>query len=243
MMHYSAEETIKRVNQALKGKVSELYKTPCINWLGKTKGQDEKYYSEIIAEYLGKKEAIMLLDGIKKISRKNYMVDSHFNTKKPINLTNRREEIRAKTLKLTANLDKLGYVVDYQIPLCAAKRDGAGKIDLCTFKAGNDKKCSFIYIIEMKVVGNKETLLRAALEIWTYYHQLDKDNFLESYPDFNNSNNIKPGMIKKAVLCGIGSNAYKEAKDLDNRPCLRSMIKKLGIEVFLFDKIEQIKID
>lgn len=90
-----------------------------------------------------------------------------------------------------------------------------------------------VYIVELKYIGNKETLLRAILEIWTYYKQLSKVNFLKSFKLLK-QNKIED--IRKAVLLSVDCNAYNEAKELSKRPKLKQLAKALVIDIFLLEK-------
>lgn len=220
---YLEEETIKDLERAL-GNVNTLYKSNCINWKDITSDTREDY-TEVISGELLKKEKLVLLRKIDQIDRGNYNVDTTHNGKHKGD-TNRKEEIFAIRLK-GKKLEKLGLVVEYQVPLKEKRSDGVGKIDLVT---STNKS---VYIIELKYIGNKETLLRAILEIWTYYIQLNKENFLNSFelPKQNNTKNLR-----KAVLLSAGCNAYKEAKELNKRPKLKQLAKVLGVDIFLLEE-------
>jgi hypothetical protein len=122
------------------------------------------------------------------------------------------------------NLRYLGHVLEYHIPLKSRNSDkGAGKIDLVSI----DYKANKAFIIELKAKNNKEGLLKAVLEIATYERQLNMDNFRR---DMNIPHEIA---INKAVLLEDGSQGCAEACSLAKRPYLRSLIKHLGIGVFL----------
>ena len=219
---YLEEEIIKDLERAL-GNVDTLYKSKCINRKGKTLDSKE-YYTEVISKELLKKEKLVLLEKIEQINRVKYNVDTHDG--KHDGDTNRAEEIFAIHLK-GEKLKKLGLVIDYQVPLKEKRSDDAGKIDLIT---STNKS---VYIVELKYIDNKETLLRAILEIWTYYKQLNKVNFLKS---FKLPKQIKIEDIRKAVLLSVDCNAYNEAKELSKRPKLKQLAKALGVDIFLFEE-------
>jgi len=217
------KDTIKVFECALKN-AKNLYKSKCINWKGKTLDSKE-YYTEVISRELLKGEKLVLLEKIGQINRiKKYNVGTHDGQHNGD--TNRAEEIFAIHLK-GEKLKKLGLVIDYQVPLKEKRSDDAGKIDLIT---STNKS---VYIVELKYIDNKETLLRAILEIWTYYKQLNKVNFLKS---FKLPKQIKIEDIRKAVLLSVGCNAYKEAKELSKRPELKQLAKALGVDIFLFEE-------
>jgi len=189
---YSKEETIKVLEDKLKN-AKKLYNSNCVNWKGKILDSKEYYYTEVISRELLKAEKLVLLEKIDQINRVNYNVDTHDG--KHNGDTNRAEEIFAMRLK-GKKLEKLGLVIDYQVPLKKKRSDDAGKIDLIT--SANKS----VYIVELKYVGNKETLLRAILEIWTYYKQLNKVNFLKSFKLMKQN---KTNNIRKAVFAYFGN--------------------------------------
>lgn len=226
---YKREETIKRLDKTLNNKtnISQLYNDNIVNWSGKTLDTKE-YYTEVISGRL-LEEIKTLKESIVPIDRKKgYRVDSHSEVISKTN-TNRVEENVAKNL-LWTNVDYLGRVIDFQVPLKDKQSDNAGKIDLISFKDG---KSPVSYIVELKIENNKETLLRAVLEIFTYYCQLNKEKFIRSFREYKR---LKPKDIKKAVLLEEGSLAHNEycEKKLRNRPKLRTLIEKLDIDIVSF---------
>lgn len=217
-------ETIKELEYELKD-TKNLYDSNCIKWTDKTLDTRE-YYTEVIARELLKPEKLVLLEKIKQINRPNYSVESHDGQHNGD--TNRAEEIFAMRLK-GKKLEKLGFVVEYQVPLKEKRLDDAGKIDLVT--SANKSA----YIVELKYTGNKETLLRAILEIWTYYRQLNKANFLDSFEVLKQNETED---IKRAVLLRAGCTAYEETKELTSRPALKRLVKALDVDIFLLEENE-----
>jgi len=223
MIEKNLKETIKVLEDKLKN-AKKLYNSDCVNWKGKT-SDSEEYYTEVISKELLKAEKIVLLGKIDQINRDNYNVDTTHNGKHNGD-TNRKEEIFAIQLK-GKKLEKLGLVIEYQVPLKEKRSDNAGKIDLVT--STNES----VYIVELKYIDNKDTLLRAMLEIWTYYKQLNKVNFLNSFKLLK-QNKIED--IRKAVLLSVGCNAYNEAKELSKRPKLKQLAKALDVDIFLLEE-------
>lgn len=226
---YSAEETRDHLAKVIKN-IEGLYKDECINWAGKTKGKENKeYYSEIIAKFLKEEGIKEKLSQIKPIGRKKYKLNHDGKTQRE---TNRQEEIFAKKLfNSKREFTNLGKIIEYQIPLKKEMSNkGVGKIDLISYSE-NPKSA---YIIELKFGYNKETLLRAVLEISTYYHQLSPENFLNSFDQYK-KNGLKPKDIKKAVLLCEFTNSYNEAKDLKNRLELKKLIEELDVKIFLMN--------
>jgi len=190
--------------------VDTFYKEKFNNYIGKT-SDTEEYYSEIIAaELLNTPE---FFDKIKSIKResigKSYLTKSHHDGTFSINeKSNRHEEKFAKLLfDKNNNYSSLGKIIDFQVPLKDKQKDKAGKIDLISF----DKNNSTLYLIELKYGENTETLLRAILEIYTYYKIVDEGKLKN---DFKNllleASDFEKIQVKPAVML---------VKDLEKKHC------------------------
>lgn len=202
-----------------------MYQMPWVNYSGKTKDTGE-YFTEIVAKTLLKSDFTQ--QHIPAFIRNNYRISSHQDQTISPAGSKRAEEIKAKGL-VAIDFEVLGRILDFQIPLKGKQSDNAGKVDLI---AHNQKKGT-VTLVELKYGNNKETLLRAGLEIWTYYHQLNKEAFLRSYGELKG---LTADNIRKAVLFGSGTRAHKEALDIGNRPQLRKLLIKMGVTVFLLEK-------
>lgn len=215
---YSLKATTEHLENAL-ADINAFYNASCLNWGGKT--SEGLYYSEIIAENLLRLGIKNRLSQILPIRRKNYKADHDGATQRK---TNRLEEICAKEL-YKKDLPYIGTMIDYQVPLKARQADKAGKIDLIAYRE-NQKNA---LIIELKFKDNKETLLRAVLEISTYYHMLSHENFLASYEEFQG---FKPLNIRKALLLGEGTRSYDDAMNLERLPNVRRLMQELEMEIY-----------
>lgn len=217
---YSISTTVERLERALET-IDTFYNAACLNWSGKTiEGLD---YSEVISESLLRLVIKGKLSRIAPIYREeSYKTKTHDGETKT--RTSRREEICAKEL-YNKDLPYIGKVIDYQVPLKANQTDRAGKIDLVAFR----KKSKNVFIIELKFNGNKETLLRAALEIATYYRMLSRNNFLASYKEFAG---LKFHDVRKALLLANGARSYEEARDLERLPNLKRLMQELEVEIY-----------
>ena len=230
---YTKEEVIEEFKQAIIN-IDALYNHACVTRTGTTKGTGE-YYTEIISEQLIRN--IKDFDKVKVIKRSNtYKRENH----KQINIdltSNRKEDIFAKRIAYL-DLGELGIIKDYQIPLRDTASDsGIKAADLISF----NKETNTMYLIELKYKGNmNETLLRAALEGYTYFKIIDKKKLVEDYKkedkDFDSidSSDIK---VVPAVLVTPGCNAYNELKDMEcgKRPKLKSLSLALGIKYFTLE--------
>lgn len=228
-------ETINELKKELSN-IENLYKSKCVNWIGTTKDTDE-LYSEIIANELLRE--LKEFDKISTVTRtETYCRENHCNIEIDICNSNRDEENFAKRIT-GLTLDGLGLIKDFQIPLKDTRADkGLGKIDLISF----NEETKTLYLIELKYEGNKETLLRASLESYTYYEIVDKAKLIDDC--FNNQkfilnkiyNHIDPAEInvKSAVLVVPNCNAYDELEDVElgERPKLKALALALDIRYF-----------
>jgi len=228
---HSENEIIASVKTGINGKIEEFYKNEILNYSGKTSDTKE-LYSEVIAEELLKLDIKNKIKNIKEITRQNsYHVKSHdgqVTTNHSKCNSNRTEEWFALELfnesKQGRIFNKLGSIIDYQVPLKNKRDDNAGKIDLISKDEKN------IYLIELKIKESKETLLRCILEITTYFQLLDKNKFLSDYKEDKD--------IKKAVLIVKDSPQEEELKSINNgeRNYLKQLMSDLDVQVFVINE-------
>ena len=133
---------------------------------------------------------------------------------------------------LYQRVEYLGSIKYNQVPLKNTEEDkGVGDIDLLSF----NEEAKILYLIELKYEGNPETLLRAALEIYTYYKRVDinklKNDFTQSFNYSISPDEIK---VKPVVLLYPECNAYRELEEVESgkRPKFKDLAKALGIEFF-----------
>lgn len=244
-MKKSKSDTVSELKKQLLA-IETVYKSNCVNWAGETIDTKE-YFTEIIANELLKEKCEF--EKIATITRAaSYFSSNHSKIVLSTKDSNRNEEIFAKRI-MGLELSGLGTIWDFQIPLKNSLKDkGLGKIDLLSFNANN----MTMFLIELKNTGNKETLLRATLEIYTYYKQIDKpkivDDFLllmKSRKNANtslyNPNNI---IVKPVVLVVPGCQAYKELNQIHSgkRPKLKALSQSLDIKYYVV-RIKSTEID
>lgn len=221
---YSQQDTIERLEDALKD-IGTLYKAGCLNWKGNTK--EGLTYSEVIAEHLLKLRVKKALSRISPIKREDYNVEHDGIIR---NDSNRHEDKFAIGV-LNKDLSFLGRIINYQVPLKKRQSDKVGKIDLIAYRENpNDA-----LIVELKFKDNKETLLRAALEISTYYHILFHENFIAYYEKVKG---LKPRNIRKALLLGEDTQSYKDARNLENLSNVRRLLQDLELEIYGLRSVE-----
>jgi len=144
----------------------------------------------------------------------------------------RTEKVIAKQLynAKTDYEDTIGRIFDYEVPVWAVDKNGAGEVDLVS----ETKDC--IYLIEFKRPKSSESLLRCVMEIITYYKQLPKDKFLDSFIESRKISKKLP--VKAAILIFEDSAAYRQKKKIKSYPRTSELIKKLmedfDVEVDLF---------
>lgn len=224
MTKYGKEKTIDELRDKLSD-IAKLYKAECINWTGITKDSKEEY-SEIIAEELLRH--LQKLRNIPSITRKKtYYTKNHSNI--DINENNRKEENFAKSLyKNSKELETLGLIKDFQIPLKNIKNDNdkvIGKIDLISYNKNNKT----LFLIELKYTKNKETLLKSILEIYTYSKIVDGTKLINDFELGSVNLEIIP-----CVLLAKGCKSYRELEEMESgkRPNLKKLSRELGIRFF-----------
>lgn len=222
---YTSETVIKKLEAAAKD-ISTLYKSDIINYNGTTSDTNQPYM-EVISEWL--LEHFDILDKIKQVTRKKpYYCGGHTGNVKGAKRTNREEERLAKEF-LWLESDDVGVVYDYQVPLKDTLEDkGLGKIDLVSYSTGSKN----VYLLELKRQDSKETLLRCALEIYTYWKQLNHDklitDFAKEYSEWGKARKIVP-----AILVAHHGHQHGHFASSDY-PQTQKLIQKLGIEFCVF---------
>lgn len=226
MVQKTKDQTINALRKALL-EIEDLYKSGCVNWTRITSDSNE-LYTEVIANEL--LQEIDRFDKIKRVTReKTYFVPDHVNIFINSN-SNRGEEKFAKKL-VDQDLGSLGRIKDYQIPLKNVRKDKLGKVDLVSY----NEKTKTLYLIELKFEGNEETLLRAALEIFTYYKSVDIDKLKNDFcQSFNYSISPDEIKVKPVVLLYPECNAYRELEEVESgkRPKFKALAETLGIEFY-----------
>lgn len=208
-----------------------------VNYIGKTKDSKEEH-SEVIAEELLNLNIRNRISSIAEVIReKGYCIKSHdgrVTTGRSKDQSNRTEEWFALELfnqsKNGKIFNKLGKVIDYQIPLKNKRTDLVGKIDLISTTEDD------VFLIELKTEKNNETLLRCVLEIATYYQILSKPKFIDSYK--NEFKHLSEKNIKKAILISEGSSQHNELKCINKgeKNNLKRIMDELEVQGYVIDE-------
>ena len=117
----------------------------------------------------------------------------------------------------------LGELIDYQVPIKNSPKDeGAGKVDFISVID------HFLYLHEIKAFKSRESILKAILEVQTYYQQIVHERLIGDF----GLTGIKG--IKKSVVIFNGSELHKQ---IDN-PKVQELLKLFEIELFILDAEE-----
>ena len=239
---YTKQEIIDVITDCSK-KMDTFYKN---NIFVKRKSKTKKtnptdkteYCCEVISEWLLSK--LDLFNNIKQLHRDSDYDCSEKSRKSSTEASSGRpeEKIAKELLESSQNGSKeygiLGKFIKHQLPMFDYNQpdcdDSAGKIDLVSYNETENK----VYLIELKQITNKiDGLLSAALEIYTYFKQLDKTAFINSfkknYPTMSKNTNFVP-----VVLVQKDSRQHHEHNESEF-PQLHKLLKKLGIQFFVFD--------
>ncbi len=217
-MAYTKQDIIEKCNEAM-GTPETFYQAPVINYRGRTTDTDE-LYNEIVAKYVCEhfKE---LVGGIKEITRATtYKTASHTGKHIPSDL--RKEEQIAVELFNQKHFDFIGDIIDYQTPLKNKSEDPAGKIDLLSYDGET------LYVLELKKPDSTETMLRCALEGYTYMKTANTKKLLK---DFKLPDGTKVVACPLVFLNGEQHNEMKES-----RPHLKRIMHLLNSKPYYIIK-------
>lgn len=213
--------------------IAYLYNKNFVNWRGPTTPDKEKsFYTDYIAKkLLAELNIDTLFAKISSSNRDNYFIKEHDGVTHKH--TNRTEEMFAKSL-LRHRLKNLGKIIGYQMPLKDKQSDKYGKVDLVSFREDD----STAFLIELKMAEKKETLLRAALEVATYRHIIEKDKLKKYLAEKEERFGItKPNDLKieKAVLFAVNEKDQPKEllpKNKNYYKNLWDLLAKLNIGVY-----------
>ena len=232
---YTKQEVIKYLKKYIdnpKKRLPKLYKATFIRHYGETSGikdKKERYY-DVVAHFLINQVNIVELfkNNIKKISRhergKKYKVEGHSKLnieekKKILSNENANEKLIARCL-LEKNIEQIGEIIDYEIPIKNRLHQPIGAIDLLSYKDG------MISLIEFKKPSNEETLLRAILEISTYCEHIKEIDELKNDFGYLNAN------VQKVVLIFNQSFLHKQLES----ESIRKLAEKLDVKIITIDR-------
>lgn len=222
-MGYTRKQILEQCEKAFTDK-DVFYKNKFINYRGKTTDTKD-YFTEIVAEFLCE-NINEYISGITKISRRlSYKTEGHEG--KYSQDSNREEEKIAMDIfcqsKESGELDYIGKIEDYQVPLKSKADDVAGKIDLLSCD-GNTMR-----ILELKKPDSNETMLRCVLEGFTYLKTVDKDKLLTDF-----GYEPEKVTVKASPFVFKFGNQYKEM--LEKRSNLQKLMELLDSKPYYIIK-------
>ena len=235
-MGYSRDKIITWLNEDVPEFLSSLYNEPYINYRGLTTDTKE-YYSNVIAKYLidKKNKNIFNEKSIKQFSRhdhgREYWIERPpYDESILVNEQKRKEEWFAIKL-IGRNVGDIGKIIKNQIPIKEIGTDIAGKIDLLAYKDNE-----LLTFVELKWISSTETMLRAILEIYTYFCQINQDQLIDELKEKNICQNIKK--INKAVLVFEESELNKHYNDIKRKnQSINDLAKLLEVDIYIIKKL------
>lgn len=235
-IQYNEKTIIDKCEEAMKNPAL-FYKQGLVNYKGICSDTNIPY-TEVIADYL-MEHFEEFKRGILKIQRKNsYCTGTHESR---YDLTsNRTEELTAMKLfnycKAGRKYEKIGTILDYQIPLKDKQSDVAGKIDLLAYDG------RVLHILELKKPGiksNQETMLRCVLEGYTYLRIIDTVKLISDFNEKEGVNIPLDTPVKASPLTFKDSLPYREWKEIDRRPKLKALMELLDSEPFFIREVSK----
>lgn len=231
--NFSSDEIIEKCNQALKNPAT-FYSRQFIRTEDGLKDNHSAYRTEVIAKFIC--ENRKCFESILNNNPRKGSYDKE-HTGKHEDTGDRPEDelaIRLFNLSKTGTIfDYIGKVIDYQTPL---KNGRNSAIDLLS---ANDK---YLYILELKYIDSRESLLRCVLEAYTYKKLVDEDKLIE---DFREKHGGKAEEVIAAPLISISNgevkSPYKDLREMidEKKPELKELMKLLGVTtVFTYEEIK-----
>jgi hypothetical protein len=235
---YTEKEIRQMVVDALDADLHFFYQQPFLNYQGKAIDSRQPYVEVIADELLQCNDQIKRMGvdvPVRRTKNFNLMHDGAPNVDariKRFGKLNYSEKLLAIAIHNSDDEYCFGKIFDYQIPLKERQKDRFGEIDLAARSGASIK------LLELKIDGKgKETLLRALLEVYTYYKLLagSAKKFITDF-DLSADAYFQPGVLTEgSALSG------QTLSNMDAYPSMSALISQLNadmgvsIEFFLFD--------
>jgi len=224
---YCEKEFVEMIINSQLNNSKEFYQQSFINYSGETSDTNRKF-TEILAEKLYNEEIKINATRIDDAREKQTTAPLHnkenikYTLYKPTDMKRNEENIAKRIFELGCSTKHGGdeYVVeDYQVPVNRVNHSKDGKIDLILTSV-------FGAIIgELKDNKSHESLLRAILEVETYYNKVSHDKLKKCY------NKI---FVGKAILLFEGTRPYKEFESNVHK-WTNKLLSRLDIAVLLVE--------
>ena len=220
-MAYEESDIRSKCIEAMKDP-KNFYKKDFVNYRGKFPNTGV-YFNEAVAEFVIA-HFDELVGGIPQITRQTtYKTAGHDGKYDPA--SNRVEEQIAMDMFRQGDFDFIGKVIDYQTPLKNVKDDDIGKIDMLSY----NKADGTLRILELKKPDSKETMLRCALEAFTYLRTVDRDKLIA---DFGLPADT---VVKACPLVFLDGVQHEEWLD-EKRPNLHKFMSVNDIQPFFVER-------
>jgi len=235
---YTENDIRQMVVDSLDSNPRFLYQEPYLNYQSKTIDSRQPYVEVIADELLQRKDQIKRIGAdvpIRRAKSFNMLHDGAPNVDARLERfgkLNYSEKLLAIAIYNSGTQFCFGTVFDYQVPLKERQKDRFGEIDLVARSGASIK------LLELKIDGSKkETLLRALLEVYTYYKLLGR-SLKKLITDFDLPADayFQPGILTEhSSLSGqtlLNMNAFSNMSAL-----VSELNADMGVplEFFLFD--------
>lgn len=235
MKVYKEADIRKEVQAKLKENLNSFYREDFLNYEGKTVDNKIKL-TEVIADELIKNYDQVRKIGRNTLIRKTKSFNRHHNGVANVKARIQRFgylEYSEKLLAIALYNSKqgcycLGEIFDYEVPIKETQTDKYGRIDLVSTDTFNHS----VKLIELKIKPknkNGETLLRALLEIYTYYKLIS-----DSYDKFLKDYNLSPSkylQFQPAILTDKQALSGETLLNLKEHPRIQALISMMNNEI------------
>lgn len=234
MKVYKEADVRKEVQTKLQQNLNSFYGVGILNYEGTT--ADTKInLSEVIAdELIGNYDQVCkigkgtLIRRTKPFKRNHKGVANVAARIKRFGYLEYNEKLLAIALYNSKKSYCLGEIFDYEVPIKEKRTDKYGRIDLVSTDAVNRS----VKLIELKIKPknkNGETLLRALLEVYTYYKLISNsfDKFLEEYK-------LSPKdymRFQPAILTEKDALSGQTLLNIKGFPRIQALIAKMNAEI------------
>lgn len=221
------------VRDRLKDNINSFYTDRMLNYEGTT-ADTKIIVSEVIADELNKNYAQLSKIGKNTLIRRSKPFNcGHKGIANVRNRINKFGELTYNEKCLAIALFNseqsycLGKIFDYEVPIKETKNDKYGKVDLVST---HDPSHS-IKLIELKIKSERrgETLLRAILEIYTYY-KLISGSYDKFIRDYKLSRDLYQ-RFQPAILTDQESLSGKTLSDIEKYPCIQALLSEMNNEL------------
>jgi len=234
MTVYKEADVRNKVQAKLKENLNSFYGEGFLNYEGATV-DSKNILTEVIADELIKNYHQVSKIGRKTPIRKKKSFNRNHNGIASVNARLQKFgylEYSEKLLAIALYNSKqdycLGEILDYEVPIKEKQKDKYGRIDLVS----KDTLNRSVKLIELKIKPkdkNGETLLRALLEIYTYYKLIS-----DSYGKFLEDYNLSPDkylQFQPAILTDQQALSGQTLLNLKKYPRTQALISMMNNEI------------